>query len=113
MSRKNRIEELLNHQLAPLYLNVEDESAHHHVPEGAQTHFKVTAVSMQFIDMPQLDRHRLLNNLLTNEFELGLHALSMHLFTPKEWEIRNSTVLKSPACRDGFKKGIRNENGKI
>lgn len=39
MSRKNRIEELLHQELTPVYLNVEDESGNHHVPEGAQTQF--------------------------------------------------------------------------
>jgi BolA protein len=104
MSRKNRIEELLKQELVPIYLNVEDESANHHVPEGAQTHFKITAVSIQFIDLTLIKRHRLLNNLLSKEFELGLHALSMHLFTPEEWEKKNKTVMQSPACKDGFNK---------
>lgn len=104
MSRKFRIEELLKQELTPAYLNVEDESANHHVPEGAQTHFKVTVVSFRFNDLSKIARHRLLNHLLYKEFELGLHALSMHLFTPDEWEKRNNTVAQSPACRGGFKK---------
>ncbi len=104
MSRKNRIEELVNKELVPIYLNVEDESGNHHVPEGAQTHFKLTVVSTCFIDLSRLARHRLLNHLLNKEFELGLHALSMHLYTPEEWEKRGNSVLQSPSCRGGFKK---------
>ncbi|MDR3443458.1 MAG: BolA family transcriptional regulator [Legionella sp.] len=104
MSRKNRIELLLNQELTPVYLNVEDESANHHVPKDAETHFKVTAVSPRFIELTRIARHRLLNQLLSNEFELGLHALSMHLYTPEEWE-KNGTVLKSPSCKDGYKNG--------
>ncbi len=104
MSRTNRIEELVNQELSPVFLNVEDESANHHVPEGAQTHFKLTIVSSRFTDLSRIARHRLLNQLLSEEFELGLHALSMHLFTPDEWEARNNTVLQSPACKGGFKK---------
>jgi BolA protein len=103
MSRKIRIEQLLNQELMPVYLNVEDESANHHVPEGAQTHFKVTVVALRFSDLSRISRHRLVNNLLKNEFELGLHALSMHLFSPEEWEKRNKSVLQSPNCRGGFK----------
>lgn len=102
MSRKDRIEHLLNHEISPVYLNVEDESANHHVPQGAETHFKVTAVSSRFINLSRIARHRLLNHLLSPEFALGLHALSMHLYTPDEWE-KNKTVLKSPSCRDGYK----------
>ena len=102
MSRKNRIEQLLTQELTPVFLNVEDESANHHVPEGAQTHFKVTAVSSVFIDLTRVARHRLINKLLNGEFDLGLHALSMHLLTPEEWEKKEKPVLKSPPCKDGF-----------
>lgn len=104
MSRKNRIEAVLNHKLSPDYLTIADESANHHVPEGAQTHFKVIVVSHQFDGLSQIARHRLLNRLLHQEFELGLHALSMHLFTSDEWEKRNNSVLQSPICKGGFKK---------
>lgn len=104
MSRKNRIEELVSQELTPEYLKVEDESANHHVPEGAQTHFKLTVVSPRFTDLSRISRHRLLNQMLKKEFELGMHALSMHLFTPKEWEDRNKQVNQSPLCKGGFNK---------
>jgi len=103
MSRKERIEHLVTQELSPVYLNVEDESANHHVPEGAQTHFKITAVSARFIDLTRVARHRILNHLLSEEFDLGLHALSMHLYTPTEWEKNGDQVMKSPACKDGYK----------
>lgn len=103
MPRKNRIESILNNEeLSPIYLNVEDESKNHHVPQGAETHFKVTLVSLKFADLTRVERHRLLNNLLHEEFNQGLHALSMHLYTPEEWEKNKSRVLNSPSCRDGY-----------
>ncbi|KTD57797.1 BolA family protein [Legionella shakespearei] len=105
MSRKERIEEQLSIHLSPVFLNVEDESGNHHVPEGAQTHFKVTAVSAQFKDLSRVARHRLVNDLLKAEFTTGLHALSMHLYTAEEWELKKDGVLKSPACKDGYKNG--------
>lgn len=104
MSRKHRIEELLKQELTPSYLNIEDESGGHNVPENAQTHFKVTAVSTCFKGLSPLARHRIVNHLLHKEFELGLHALSMHLFTADEWEKRNKSVLNSPACKGGLRK---------
>lgn len=102
MSRKIRIEATLNQDLAPVYLQVDDESSHHHVPQGAETHFKATVVSSKFSDLSRIARHRLVNHLLTKEFDLGLHALSMHLYTPDEWE-KNQIVPNSPTCRDGYK----------
>lgn len=104
MSRKNQIEKIINQELAPLYLNVENESKNHHVPEGSQTHFKLTVISTQFAHLSLVERHRLLNRLLKEEFELGMHALSMHLFTPEEWEKKNKMSLKSPHCKGGSKK---------
>ena len=103
MSRKERIEQQLTRELSPLYLSVEDESSNHHVPEGAQTHFKVIAVSSQFSELNRVARHRLVNHLLSEEFNLGLHALSLHLYITEEWTIKNKAVLDSPACKDGYK----------
>jgi BolA protein len=103
MSRKERIEQKLTTELSPSFLNVEDESRNHHVPEGAQTHFKVVAVSAQFIELSRVARHRLVNRLLSNEFEQGLHALSLHLYTSEEWDAKSKSVLNSPACKDGYK----------
>jgi BolA protein len=103
MSRKERIEHQLTTELSPTFLNVEDESRNHHVPEGAQTHFKVVAVSPKFAELNRVARHRLVNHLLRAEFDLGLHALSLHLYTAEEWTIKNKSVLDSPACKDGYK----------
>ncbi len=103
MSRKERLEQQLTQELSPSFLSVEDESRNHHVPEGAQTHFKVIAVSEQFTELSRVARHRLVNHLLHNEFEQGLHALSLHLFSAEEWIQKNKSVLNSPACKDGYK----------
>ena len=104
MQRKERIEQQLVQELAPVFLSVENESNNHHVPKGSETHFKVIAVSAQFADLNRVARHRLLNKLLSNEFDLGLHALSMHLYTEEEWQKQNNPILTSPACKDGFQK---------
>ncbi len=44
-------------------------------------------VSESFKGKPQIARHRLVNGMLKEEFdEKGLHALSLRLKTPEEWE---------------------------
>ena len=98
--RTERIKQLLTAQLHPEILDVINESHKHHVPEGSETHIKITAVSQEFQSKSRIERHRLIQHLLTDELNQGLHALSMHLFTPDEWE--KSKVPSSPACRDGF-----------
>jgi BolA protein len=103
MSRKERIEQQLSTKFAPLFLTVEDESGNHHVPENAQTHYKITMASPQFTHTTRINRHRLINDLLKNEFETGMHALSMYLYSPEEWETKNHSVPPSPSCLDGYK----------
>ncbi len=105
MSRHDRIEHVLNQNLSPSFIAVEDESRNHHVPEGAETHFKVIVVSSKFNDLSRVARHREVNKLLKDEFDQGLHALSLHLYTDIEWVEKESSVLKSPACKDGYKNG--------
>ncbi|KGP62738.1 regulator of murein genes BolA [Legionella norrlandica] len=103
MSRKQRIEEKLISELSPVFLTVEDESINHHVPKDAETHFRIIAVSKCFNDLTRVNRHKLVNRLMKEEFNLGLHALSMHLYTSEEWCTQQSSLLKSPVCRDGYK----------
>jgi BolA protein len=105
MSRSERINQLINLELAPNYLDVEDESSKHHVPEGAETHFKLSIVTTQFNGLSRINRHRLVNKLLAEELRSGLHALSLHLYTPEEWKERSGAVPNSPACRDGYRHG--------
>lgn len=105
MSRKQTIYELVSKHLNPLILQVDDESANHHVPKGAETHFKLTIVAEQFASLKTIERHRLVNKLLITELNNGLHALSLHLFTPDEWQKRGGETSASPNCLDGYNKG--------
>lgn len=101
MGRKEDIEKFLFKELSFVFLNIEDESHQHHVPKDAQSHFKITAVSDQFKGLSPVARHQWIFRLLKPEFDLGLHALSLHLYTVEEWEKKEGSV-SSPKCKDGF-----------
>lgn len=101
MTRLQRLNDALSHALNPVMLTIEDESNRHHVPEGAETHFKIIAVSSRFNDMNRVARHRMVNACVSQEFSSGMHALSLHLYTPDEWKKHAVTVLDSPKCRNG------------
>ena len=58
MSTQTNIESKLN-ALNPQFLEVENESYKHNVPEGAESHFKVTVVSEKFNGKMLLARHRI------------------------------------------------------
>ncbi len=98
MSRKQRIYNALSGELKPDSLLIEDESHRHQVPPGAETHFKVIAVSTIFESLNRVARHRLINTILATEFMTGLHALSLHLYTPSEWLQKTTGVPASPVC---------------
>lgn len=101
MFREQRIITLLLQQLHPVFLEVVNESNRHHVPQGSETHFKVIMAANQFKGLSLIDRHRMVNDLLATEFTLGLHALSLHLYSPDE----QKPSTKSPGCRDGYRHG--------
>lgn len=98
MSRKIRLHDALTAELNPMILNIEDES-HLHRRQGIETHFKVIIVSARFEGLKLLQRHQKVNKLAAKEFKTGLHALSLHLYTPEEWEKRGASTPQTPACQ--------------
>ncbi len=98
MSVEQLITEKLTKALSPSHLEVINESHNHHVPPNSETHFKVIITSLAFEGKHLLGRHRSVNETLVDEFANGLHALSMHTFTPEEW-VAESSVPDSPKCK--------------
>ncbi|OQR93319.1 BolA-like protein [Achlya hypogyna] len=86
----------------PTHLEVLNESYMHNVPKGSETHFKVIVVSDLFEGKPLIQRHRMVNAVLEEELNGGVHALSIQSKTPAQWEA-NSTVRPSPTCQGGMK----------
>ena len=97
MSRMDRISELIRGTSGIIHCEVLDESSGHNVPMGSETHFKLVAVGDVFVQKSRIQRHRMINAMLQVEFESGMHACSMHLLTPEEWEA-SSDVPDSPEC---------------
>ncbi len=107
MKIQNVIEEKINSSLSPSYLEVLNESNNHNVPPGSESHFKVTVVSDAFDGKMLIARHRVINRLLADELAGGIHALSIHSFTPTEWLERNQQSRQSPPCLGGSKQDIK------
>jgi len=89
--------------LNPDFLEVINESSNHNVPEGSESHFKVTLVSDDFDQVNLISRHRMINELLRDEISGGIHALSLHLFTSDEWMEKSGKIRQSPQCLGGSK----------
>ncbi len=90
-----RIKDKLKTALAPVLLDVIDESHKHsghahavtHAAKAGrsgETHFKVKVVSESFKGKSRLARHQMVNALLRAEFADGVHALSIEAKAPGE-----------------------------
>ena len=83
----NRIEKnilrKLEKELNPELIEIKDESHLHanHNPSAKEggTHFKIKIVSKKFKGKSRIERHRIVNNILEDEFKKGLHALTLSL----------------------------------
>jgi BolA protein len=90
MSIAARIRAKLTEALNPAQFELLDESAHHAGHAGMQglsaqeTHFRLTVVAEAFRGMPRVQRQRMINHLLAQEFEDGMHALAVTARSPEE-----------------------------
>ena len=86
------IAEILFGKLDVKRLKIENESHKHagHFSGNGDTHFKLEVVSADFSGESRVQRHRLINTMLSDCFDQGLHALSLSLLTPDEEKSRNS-----------------------
>jgi len=78
----------LTEAFAPQSLEVLDESHQHeghagHRP-GGQTHYRVYIVSNAFKGKSRIERHRMINQLLSTELAGSVHALAIHASAPEE-----------------------------
>jgi len=85
MSIQNTIENKLNQELTPEYLEVINEDNLHNSSPGAETYFKLTIVSQAFDGVRLLARHRLVKQVVKHELETHITSLSLHTYTPSEW----------------------------
>lgn len=91
-SRGMRIKEILDKELNPVELEVEDVSYQHaghaavrgSAGDDGETHFNLRIVSDAFQGKSLVKRHRLIYDLLLEELKNGLHALSIVAKTPAE-----------------------------
>lgn len=85
MSRKEEIKTKLT-SLKPHFLQVTDEShlhsGHAGNPSGTrESHFKLEIAARQLEHLSKIEQHRLINNLLAEEFKQGMHALTIKIKT--------------------------------
>lgn len=90
MSVAQSLEAKLTERFGPVHLDIIDESAMHagHAgarPEG-ETHFRVVVVSDVFTGESRIARQRLVHETLADDLAGPVHALSLSLHTPEEYQ---------------------------
>ena len=103
MTVQETIQNTLSEMLDLSHLEVINESSMHNVPKGSETHFRVIAVSAEFDRQPLVARHRVINDLLSEQIAGPIHALSLQTLTPEEWLELDGKTPNSPPCLGGSK----------
>ncbi len=82
----SRIESLLRSALAPVSIEVQDDSHLHAGHAGAREggHYTVRLRSARFTGLSRVARHRLVYDSLGNLQALGVHALALDTRAPEE-----------------------------
>ncbi len=85
-SLHEKLTQALTAQLAPVELELVDDSAAHAGHAGARegSHFNLRIVSAQFAGLPRIARHRLVYDALRPWMADGVHALAIQARTPDE-----------------------------
>lgn len=88
MTIEASIREKLTRAFQPVRLDVVNEShlhaGHAGSPGSGESHFAVAIVSSAFAGKSRIERHRLVNAELAEEFARGVHALAIKAQTPQE-----------------------------
>lgn len=97
------IKDRISAELQPTFLIIENES-HRHANRGeAESHFKVLVVSDSFAGVLPVDRHRMVNKVVSGDGPLPCHALSLKLMTPQQFAKKPEAVaeFQTPPCLGG------------
>jgi len=83
MNRKKRIENILKKKLLHFSIRIIDNShfhkGHNNFNGQNETHLLIKIKKLNNVNINKLETHRLINNLLKNEFDNGLHALEIQI----------------------------------
>lgn len=82
------IKQKLEKAFSPISLVINDDSEKHRGHAGhsgkGESHFSVEIVSAAFIGLPQIKRHKMVNQVLAEELSGPVHALSLKTRVPDE-----------------------------
>jgi BolA family transcriptional regulator, general stress-responsive regulator len=84
--RVEKLRQMLTAHLAPVSLEIRDDSAKHAGHAGAREggHFSIVVVSERFAGRTRMQRHQLVYEAVAELMRTDIHALSIQALTPQE-----------------------------
>ena len=83
MNRKQRIDKIVSKRFKDFSLEVVDNSnlhkGHNNFTGSGETHIKIILTKKDNSPFNRLNIHRIINNLLEEEFKSGLHSLEIKI----------------------------------
>ena len=83
MNRKQRIDKILSNKFDNFLLEIVDNSnlhkGHNNFTGQDETHIKIILTKKNKISINRINIHRIINNLLEEEFKSGLHSLEIKI----------------------------------
>ena len=90
LKRKIKIETLILKNFKPEFFSVLDVSeqhrGHHNFKENIESHFEIIIVSEKFKNLNRIERHRMVNQSLQEEFLSDLHSVTIKTYTTQEYK---------------------------
>ena len=90
MKRKINIENLILKNYEPQFYSVLDVSeqhrGHQNFKEDVESHFEIIIVSEKFRNLKRMERHRMVNKSLKEEFLSDLHSVTIKTYTMEEYK---------------------------
>ena len=90
MKRKLRIENIILENYKPYFFSVSDVSEQHrghkNFKEDVESHFEIIIVSDTFKNKKKINRHRMVNKSLKEEFMSDLHSAIIKTYTINEYK---------------------------
>jgi len=89
MKRQSKIEKIIKECFAPYYFSVldvsEEHRGHQSFQENVESHFEIVIVSKIFNNKSKIDRHRMVNQTLKEEYLSDLHSVTIRALTVEEF----------------------------
>ena len=90
LKRKINIENLILKNYEPEFFSVLDVSeqhrGHQNFREDVESHFEIIIVSEKFTNLSRIERHRMVNRTLKEEFLSDLHSVVLKTYTLEEYK---------------------------